>query len=178
MPKYQISQRVMESAGKKPPTPKVTIKKLEKQVVLYSFRPETQYTCSVCVFAKDKDFPDKVKKCKIFGPSTDIKPEGSCGFWMHMDPVKESTPEVPWLGVVTKTEAGYMENKEGFSCKRCEYFDAANQDCKKVDKDSKGDTPGIIHANACCNAWEADKERANMTTEQLQEFLEKASAKK
>jgi len=175
MSKYQISQRVMESAGEKskPSTP--PMKKMEKEAVLYTFRPETQYTCSVCVFAKDKDYPEQIKKCKVFGPSADIKPEGSCGFWIHMDPTKEGTPEIPWMGVVTKVEAGYMENKEGFSCKRCEYFDAARLDCKKVDKDSEGDTPGIIHPNACCNAWEPDKVRAKLNPEQLAEFLEKAA---
>ena len=40
-------------------------------------------------------------------------------------------------------------------------------DCREVDKDSEGLTPGIIHPNACCNNWEPDAERAGKSTEEL-----------
>jgi hypothetical protein len=55
---------------------------------------------------------------------------------------------------LTQLEAGYMENRAGFSCKRCEYFDRKNWDCRKVNKDSKGPDDGLIHPMACCNNWE------------------------
>lgn len=142
--------------------------KIPKEAVLYIFRPETQYTCSVCVFAKNKS-----TKCAWFGPKEEIKPYGSCGFWGHMDPKNEQTPEIPWLGIVTKEQAGYDENKNGFSCKRCEYWGIKDLSCEKVNRFSAGDTPGIIHPNACCNRWEADDKRAQMTTEQINNFLGK-----
>src|SRR5207302_804154 len=107
---------------------------VKKEAVLYIFRPETQYTCDKCVFAKNKS-----TKCAILGPNEDIKPFGACGFWIH------STQEqnIPWIGTVTKLEVGYEENQQGFSCKRCEYFLTDQKACEKVDKDSEGDTPGI-----------------------------------
>ncbi len=133
--------------------------KIPKEAVLYVFRPETQYTCDKCIFLK------KENKCAQFGPATDIKPFGSCGFWVHRDP-RDMPKEMPWIGLVTKEQAGYDENKNGFSCKRCEYYENG-MDCKKVDKNSEGDTVGIIHPNACCNRWEADKVRSELSTDKL-----------
>ena len=136
--------------------------KTPKEAVLYVFRPETQYTCEKCIFYKEDD------KCAQFGPATDIKAYGSCGFWVHKDP-KEMTEEMPWIGLITKEQAGYDENKNGFSCKRCEYY--ADLDCEKVNKNSDGDTPGIIHPNACCNRWEADDKRSKMDLPQLMKAI-------
>lgn len=147
-------------------------KKIPKEAVLYVFRPETQYTCDKCVFSKDKNHPDSTK-CKILGATESINPYGSCGFWIHMDPHGEKTPEIPWIGAITKIQAGYDENKQGFSCKRCEYFDPEKMDCSKVDKNSEGDTPGIIHPNACCNRWEVDSKRGKKTTEELMKSFDK-----
>ena len=138
--------------------------KIPKEAVLYVFRPETQYTCNLCVFYKEE-------KCAHFGPEADIKPYGSCGMWVHRDPEK-SPDNIPWLGLITKEQAGYDENPNGFSCKRCEYY-INNMDCEKVDKDSEGDTQGIIHPNACCNRWEADDKRAKLSTPELMKYLAK-----
>jgi hypothetical protein len=146
--------------------------KITKEAVLYIFRPETDYTCSKCVFSKNKLYPNTTK-CKVLGPAETIESFGSCGFYIHMDPKGEVTPEVPMLGVMTKDQVGYFENKFGFSCKRCEYFDAKTLNCEKVDKDSEGDTPGIIHPNACCNNWEPDKIRAKLSSDKLSVLLEK-----
>lgn len=140
--------------------------KIPKEAVIYTFRPETQYTCDKCVFAKEK-----AVKCAVLGAAEEIKPYGSCGFWIHIDPNQPNAPQIPWLGTVTKQEAGYDENKTGFSCKRCEYFVVGKNDCLVVDKDSEGDTPNEIHPNSCCNRFEADKKRAKMKTEELNELL-------
>jgi len=146
--------------------------KIQKEAVLYVFRPETQYTCDKCIFSKNKKYPNSTK-CKIFGVNEDIKPYGSCGFWIHADNLNENTPEIPYIGLITKEESGYDENKEGFSCKRCEYFDMKNNDCEKVNKNSQGDTYGMIHPNACCNKWEADDKRSKLSFEKLAELLNK-----
>lgn len=146
-------------------------KKIPKETVLYVFRPETQYTCNKCVQYKAKNPDAKVATCALLAAKESIRPFGSCGFWIHMDPFGENTPEVPHLGVLTKLQVGYDENEQGFSCKRCEYFDPERLDCRKVDKDSEGDTPGIIHPNACCNRWEVDKVRGKMKTEDLLEMF-------
>lgn len=138
--------------------------KSPKEAVLYVLRPETQYTCDKCVFYKDGTPP----RCALLGPTEGIKAYGSCGFWVHGEAGKFN---VPWIGLVTKLEAGYEENPQGFSCKRCEYFDSQARACEKVDKNSPGDTPGEIHPNACCNMWDADDIRAGKTTTQLMSIL-------
>ncbi len=151
--------------------------RIAKDAVGYTYRPETQVTCDVCVFSKDSRYPNETKRCKFLGPNVDIKSYGSCILFTHMDPTKEGTPEVPMLNVYTPEEVGYAENKMGFTCKRCIHFDADSNDCYVVDKDSPGDTPGMIHANACCNNWWADPVRAQMTTEQVLDFLNKNKAR-
>lgn len=148
-------------------------KKIPKSVVGYVFNPETQYTCGVCPYSKDKNYPGEAKTCKQMAPTERIKEYGSCILWVHMDPTKESTPEMPWLSVMLKEQIGYAENKMGFSCKRCEYFEVGKMSCQKVDKYSIGLTPGIIHPNACCNHWEPDKERAKKDTASLNISLDK-----
>src|ERR1700685_3466385 len=82
--------------------------KFPKEAVLYQYRPETQYTCAVCVFAKENG-----TKCAVYGPGETIKPTGSCGFWLHMDPDNLIAKEIPYLGLATKMESGYVENKTG-----------------------------------------------------------------
>lgn len=145
----------------KRPTGPTSSSKTPKQSVLYVLRPETEYTCEKCLFKRDE-----AKKCALFAATDNIKPSGSCGFWIHFNPEKAGSDFAP-IGAVTKEEAGYMDSKNGFSCKRCEYFDPNSMDCSKVDKNSDGDTPGEIHPNACCNRFEPDDKRGNMTTDQL-----------
>lgn len=141
--------------------------KIPKEAVLYVFRPETQYTCDKCIFYKQSY--QHPSQCSIFGPAADIKPHGSCGFWIHRDP-QDGGREMPWIGLVTKEQSGYVENATGFSCKRCEYY-STGMDCEKVDKNSEGDTPGIIHPNACCNRWEPDSIRSKMSPKMLEEIV-------
>jgi hypothetical protein len=143
-------------------------KKIPKEAVLYIFRPEVNITCQKCVFIKggDKAKNKDGDKCAVLGPTETISAKtGSCGFYIHGD--LGEAGEVPWIGFITKPEAGYFENKTGFQCKRCEYFDFKLKDCEKVDKDSEGDTPGMIHPDGCCNHWEADDVRAKLPPDKL-----------
>ncbi len=143
--------------------------KIKKEAVLYAFNPETQYTCGQCFNRKPG-----TNICALFGPEDPISPDaGSCGFYAHEDGEKSGI-FAPVVGVIGKLQAGYAENKTGFSCKRCEYFIVGKNDCKKVDRESPGLTPGKIHPNSCCNNWEADARRAKMKTEELLEFLSKS----
>jgi hypothetical protein len=154
---------------KKLPLPQEkTEKGIDKEAVLYIYRKGTNITCGQCVFVENG-------KCKIFVKSDDtISPSaGSCGFFIHGN----SNPDIPVIGSITKVEAGYMENKTGFQCKRCEEFLIEERACKKVNKDSKGDTPRMIHPDACCNRWEADKIRAKLDNIKLDEFIAKHSRK-
>ncbi len=136
-------------------------KKISKEVVCYINRPETEYTCDSCLYYKQK-------KCALYGPTVEIKPYGGCNLYIHAEPGKI---DIPWIGLVTKIETGYMENKMGFSCKRCEEFIAASSSCEKINKYSPGDDPGMINPNACCNRWEYDEKRSEMSSAELLESL-------
>lgn len=117
--------------------------KWPKEAALYIFKPESGYVCGECVFYNNK-------KCNLFSDAEKIDPNGSCNLFVHGH-AKDYT--IGRIGVLTKLLAGYEDPQGGFSCKNCEYFLTAN-DCKKVDKTSEGDTPGMIHPEACCNRWE------------------------
>jgi len=136
--------------------------KIAKETVLYIHRAGTQYTCSDCIF-----FRRSRGVCLIFNESDNqVKAYGGCGLWVE----RFKQVSMPIIGATTKTEAGYVENEAGFSCKRCDEF-ILSGDCKKVDKESTGDDPGEINKNACCNRWSPDKERASMTNAQLMTYL-------
>lgn len=141
--------------------------KIPKQAVLYVFRPETNYLCGECVFLRSMRSHDA---CAFFGPDTKISAiAGGCGLFVHGEPDEDA----PWFGLLTKEETGYAENKHGFGCRRCDEFIEESSDCKKVDKDSPGDTPGAIMARACCNRWEASPTRAKMSDEDFEELADK-----
>lgn len=147
--------------GLQKPQPKQEEGTIEKQAALYIYRPEVRIVCSECVFVKGD-------KCTLFGLEVAIsRNTGTCGFYIH----GHENPEQPWVSNVTKEEAGYMENKTGFQCKRCEEFLPGQQGCKKVDKNSVGDTPGIIAANACCNSWQIDDIRGKLSDDKLDNYL-------
>lgn len=145
--------------------------KTSKAEAGYQYRPETQYRCGECVMLKPAGKgKETASGCAWFGAGTEVSREqGSCIYFAHGAP---DHPEIPWLGLFTKEELGYVENRTGFSCKRCEYFDIEKRDCRKpVDKDSPGDTPGEIHPNACCDFWEPDPKRSKLDTEKLMRLI-------
>src|ERR1051326_8676544 len=136
-------------------------KKIDKQVVMYVNLPETDYKCEQCIYYKEK-------KCALYGPTVDIKPYGGCNMWIHGEPNRY---DLPFLGLLTKLQTGYTENKNGFSCKRCEEFLPAGSGCKKVNRFSAGDDPGMISPNGCCNRWGLDPERGTMPLDKLMEAI-------
>lgn len=129
---------------------------IEKQTVLYMLKPATQYECGDCYAYLPED-----RRCLYHSFSDTFLPFDGCGLFTQGTPrPKGTTP----LGLVTKQESGFARSTFGFSCKRCENF-IESGDCSSVDKDSPGDTPGMIHPDACCNGWEADPRRSMMPTE-------------
>lgn len=123
--------------------------KWPKQAALYMFKPESGYVCSQCIMYNDK-------KCKLFPETEKISPDGSCNFFIHGHADKF---EISQIGLLSKEMAGYEDPQGGFFCKNCEYFMDKTNDCQRVDKLSEGDTPGIIHPQACCNRWDSNKEK-------------------
>ena len=124
---------------------------IPKQAVLYLHsekRGTPEYGCGSCMM-----FIDDKERCTILPKGQVIKAHGSCGLWVGGPNATGETSH----GNLTAKQAGYVENKSGFSCKRCVYFRADAQDCFVVDKDSPGDDPGKIHSDGCCNHWEPRK---------------------
>lgn len=110
-----------------------TDEKADKSDALYLERKNTDYECKDCIFYKQK-------KCALYGESVEIQSYGSCNYWMQSN----GKIEKDWLNTTTKLESGYEENKNGYSCKRCEYFDGKSK-CEKV--------KGTISPDGCCNFW-------------------------
>lgn len=120
--------------------------KVPKSVVLYIHCRNTAYMCRDCIFRKDG-----ANKCALYGRHVSIKPFGGCGQFV----LYKRDVDLPYLlsGVYTKENTGYVENQAGFTCGRCDEFLPDENDCKKIDKDSRGDDPGQILAGGCCNRW-------------------------
>jgi len=138
---------------------------VSKARACYQFHPDTEYTCKSCVMLKN--LGRNGHGCAYFGPSDPVSADsGGCNYFAH-----GAGFNIPWLNLFTKEELGYMENRQGFSCKRCEYIDLQGHACEKVDAKSAGDTPGEIHPGGCCNFWDADPKRAKMPTDKLLVFI-------
>jgi hypothetical protein len=156
------------------------VKKLSKSEAGYVYRPETEYLCGQCTFAKPIGTakPSATREyeagCALFGPDQTISPQhGSCNNFLHGEPAKF---DIPWLALATPVEFGYLENGPGFTCSRCEHYSIDKGDCEKVDKDSEGDTPGEINLRGCCNLWEKDAQRGSLSRPVLMKFIEDAHA--
>lgn len=117
-----------------------------KQAALYIYREGKKYRCDECIFQKSG-----ATKCAAYGKSETIKPSASCNEWIIKPP---NFHELPFFNGFTKIETGYTE--DAVTCSNCEYFKKDKNDCRKVDKDSEGDTPGEINPAACCNRFDKD----------------------
>jgi hypothetical protein len=127
----------------------------------------TNFSCQDCCFLKD--LGGGAWGCAYFGPGDPISREsGSCNRWAF----GHRGTELPWLNNFTKLELGYAENPTGFGCVRCEYFGMAKRDCKKVDKDSPGDTAGEISTYSCCDFQESDSWRGKLDRRELSELIQ------
>lgn len=122
--------------------------KIQKQAVLYLHKPDTDYECQDCSM-----WISETNRCTIHGPNDIVNANGSCGLFVK----GAAMPGKP-MSEVTKQDSGYVETKNGFSCKRCQYFEPDAWNCQVVDRFSAGPEYGIIHPDACCNNWEPLKQ--------------------
>jgi hypothetical protein len=125
--------------------------KIDKASVLYLHRPEGDYSCANCCL-----FLPTARRCLWFSARDVVQPYGACGLFVEGTAKQLVNVGANPLGKVTPVEAGYVENKPGYTCGRCVHFSDAKQDCEIVDKNSEGDDPGSIKAESCCNAWEKE----------------------
>jgi hypothetical protein len=143
------------------------VNKLEKQQAGYLYRPGARYVCGECVFLKE--LPSGQQGCAFFGTAVKVSASrGSCNYYTYGPAPR---PDVPWLNSFTKLELGYLENENGFSCKRCEEFAIGKNDCRKVDRHSPGDNPGIISPDGCCSNWERDSVTGRASDAKLVQIL-------
>lgn len=135
--------------------------KLPKALALYVFNPPSKYTCAECAFVNADG------KCTNYiRAEENVKSYGSCNDWRTL-----TKGRIAGNHDRTREATGYMENREGFSCGRCEEFVADTKRCRKIDE-KEGLTPGLIHPRACCNRWEADPIRAKLPEDKLRSLPE------
>lgn len=133
-------------------------------------KAEAGYEAADDVRCKECAFITEDGKCTHYPKSEeDVKAFGSCDDWQ---PLSEGRIVGNRSG--TRVRTNYEENKEGFGCRRCEYMRVNVKDCKKVDRNSPGDTPGKIIGMACCRLWDPDEKRAKMTDAELVRIMNAA----
>ena len=148
--------------------------KISKSEALYTFHPDSEYVCGSCIFVKELK---QGAGCAFLGPALQVSESaGGCNAFAHGHP-GDNMFDVPWFSLFTPVQLGYEENKPGFSCKRCKHVDIFREDCDEVDRDSEGDTPGIISGDGCCNLWSPDKVRGHMTREEILHWIEMNGSK-
>lgn len=136
------------------------MEKLSKALALYVFNPPSNYTCSECAYGSGGH-------CSQFLTSDDvIKPYGSCNLW---DWDKGGYLKINGPHSRTKEATGYMENKAGFSCARCEEFLADTKACKKVESEGVP-ANGKIEPTGCCSRWEKSPMYGDMTNKELKDI--------
>jgi len=128
------------------------VAKVSKTNAGYVFFDGTEYKCTDCY----KFLKMSLNCVEVGGKILNI---GGCNTFVPGGQVDYGAPLPIVKEKLTKVSAGYTENRPGFSCKRCEYFDPENWDCVKVDKESEGPAKGVIHPNGCCDFWEKDEVR-------------------
>jgi len=147
--------------------------KLSKAEAGFQCKPDTEYTCSDCIAFKSASPHSRPAGCALLGPGERVSGNsGGCNYFMHGE-----ADSIPWMGVYTKTELGYVENKHGFGCKRCEYFDIQKSDCSEVERNTPGAAPGLILPTTCCNLWQGDEKRKKMTTPAVMAFIADSQSK-
>ena len=137
--------------------------KLDKDDAGYQFKPNTQYECGDCVFY----LPDH-RKCQLLSDAESVLPFDGCTYFVKGVPETLGTER---LYALNSLEADYSRSNFGFSCKRCVHFIMESWDCEGVNKDTPGDTPGMIHPDACCNLQEPDPVRGQLPTEAVRTLI-------
>lgn len=128
---------------------------ISKSAAGYQMVPNTEYTCGDCVAYDPAD-----AACLYMSSAVRVMPMDGSNYFIKGAP-ETIGPRMGMiggdfdgdsaLGLLSIDQIGFARSSFGFGCKRCEYFIPDLMDCQKVDKDSKGDTPGLIHPGACCN---------------------------
>lgn len=113
--------------------------KISKEAAGYVEFKGSDYQCRECY--KFEPAEGKKNCAEVEGT---IEPFGGCNEFVQGQPSQIAAISLPRK--LTQREAGYMVNKAGFSCKRCEHFDRERWLCEKVE--------GEIRPYGCCNHWE------------------------
>lgn len=115
--------------------------KITKQAAGYVHFDDTDYHCYECY--KFQPSGGSQNCVEVEGL---IKAIGGCNTFVKGPSSQIISIRIPRK--LSQGEAGYMVNKAGFSCKRCEHFERQQWMCEKVE--------GEIRPFGCCNLWEKD----------------------
>jgi hypothetical protein len=123
-----------------------------KAAVGYVYAPDASILCKECAFltpaGRCTDHPGAEQLVSLAA--------GSCNDWQDLRQGRiAGNNSRPWV------ECGYLENQNGFGCRRCRHMNLEKEDCDAVDRSSPGATPGKIHAYGCCTLWRKDPKRGN-----------------
>lgn len=113
--------------------------KISKQSAGYVEFQGSNYHCDECY----KFEPNQARQSCVEVAGL-IKAIGGCNTFVKGPSSQLIRVEIPRK--LSLAEAGYVESKVGFSCKRCEHFDRGQWQCEKV--------AGEIRPFGCCNLWE------------------------
>lgn len=124
--------------------------KVTKPEAGYVFVPGSCYYCSECAYITVDGL------CSMYhGAEARVASTGGCNLWQDL-----CLGRMAGNGGATRATTGYLENRAGFSCKRCEEFNPAKLRCKKVEEAGEP-APGRIDPDGCCNHWEKDPKRGD-----------------
>jgi len=130
---------------------------MPKAAVGYLYAPGTSLLCRECAFIDGGKCSDHAGREQYVSLDT-----GSCNDW-------QDRRKGPVIGNRSRSwvEVAYLQNKNGFGCRRCEHMSLEKEDCNAVDKDSPGATPGKIHPYGCCALWKKDPKRGEWKENQF-----------
>lgn len=117
----------------------------------------TDYVCGDCAFLNQS-------QCELMPLGNDlVSPRaGGCNNFTYGG--ADGVNVVPQ----SRDALGYLENHNGFGCRRCEEFKPEGLACKKVDKNSAGaGRLGAILPIGCCNFWQRDPRRGTLSNQDL-----------
>lgn len=133
--------------------------KVSKPSAGYVYIPGSSYQCRECAFITPDGLCSNYLKTEA-----NVKPYGSCNDWRTLE-----AGRIMGNWSRTRHDTAYMENKPGFTCGRCEYFNFDRYRCSEVSEKGKP-AFNIISPRGCCNFWDGDEVRKHMTVAELRQL--------
>lgn len=138
------------------------MEKLTKLDAGYIHLSGTNYTCHDCIAWLDHE-----KRCALVWEQHIATANDTSRYFMKGPPGALLGINAPY----TLFDIGFMRTPYGAGCKRCEYFNTEAWKCEKVDENSEGPDPGMIHPDACCDFQQPDTVRSFLDDDELSNLI-------